>query len=131
MSTLVHDEVLVPGDLARFGTRTVRVAAAYPHGEGRVEVTATDGSVWDVPASALRRVADGKPPALPPEGAEVLLHPSAAHWLGHARRFRVIVARRGSTAGTAVLRGWYLDGATISEQQIEVELAGVEVVSES
>lgn len=131
MSTLVHDEVLVPGDLARFGARTVRVAAAYPHGDGRVEITATDGRVWDVPAAAIHRVTDQQGALLPPLGAEVLLHPSAAHWIGYARRFRVIVARHGATAGVAVLRGWYLDGPTITEQQIEVDLAGVEVVSES
>lgn len=58
---------------------------------------------------------------LPPDGSVVQLP---------AGRFRAILAKQGEQAGTAVLRGWYLDRETLTEQCITVPLAEVRVVED-
>lgn len=48
--------VVIPGDLARIGGRTVRVIETYWHSERQVEILSADGVTWWAPASAIRLV---------------------------------------------------------------------------
>lgn len=51
--------VVIPGDRARIGRRTVTVAEAYLHHERLVEITDTDGGVTWVPPGLIERL-DGE-----------------------------------------------------------------------
>ncbi|BCJ33474.1 hypothetical protein Athai_09770 [Actinocatenispora thailandica] len=58
--------VVIPGDLARIGGRTVRVVEAYWHSDRQVEILAADGLTWWAPAAAIRLLpADSPAPPTP------------------------------------------------------------------
>lgn len=48
--------VVIPGDLALIGGRTVTVAEAYLHHERLVEITGSTGRVWWTHPDLVRRV---------------------------------------------------------------------------
>lgn len=58
---------------------------------------------------------------LPPEGSVVRLP---------AGRFRAIVVKPGHGAGTAILRGWFLDREQVSEEYVTVDLGAISVLEE-